>query len=65
MNSIRMGHKIIYHFDNSQFVMLEDGKSYILKYNKWLDENTYKFHRLVNLTDQLIMEELEKEGRIC
>ena len=64
MNSIRMGHKIIYHFDNSQFAMTEDGKGYILEGNRWLDENTYKFHRLVNFTDKLLMEELEKEVRI-
>lgn len=59
MNYKKMGNKVIYHFDNSQFAMTEDGKSYILKYNKWLDENTFQFHRLVNTTDRILMQELE------
>jgi len=64
MNYKRISNKIIYHFDNSQFAMTEDGKGYILEGNRWLDENTYKFHRLINTTDRILMQELEKEVRI-
>lgn len=59
MNYKKMGNKIIYHFDNNQFAMTEDGKGYILENNRWLDENTFQFYRLVNMTDRLMMEELE------
>lgn len=61
MNYRQIGNKMIYHFDNSQFVMIEDGKSYLLKYNKWLDENTYQFYRLINTTDRILMQELEEK----
>ena len=59
MNYKQIGNKMIYHFDNNQFVMIENGKSYILRYNKWLDENTFKFYRLINTTDRILMQELE------
>lgn len=61
MNYKKMGNKVIYYFGNSQFAMTEDNKSYILEGRKWLDENTYKFYRLVNLSDELLMEELEEK----
>lgn len=61
MNSKRMGDKIIHYFGNGQFAMTENNKGYILEGNKWVDENTYKFHRLTNRTDRLIMEEIEVE----
>ena len=61
MNHLKMGNKIIYYFGNKQYAMTEDGRNYILEGNKWLDENTYKFHRLVTQTDRLMMEELEEK----
>ena len=61
MNHLKMGNKIIYYFGNKQFAMTENGKNYILEGTKWLDENTYKFYRLANLTDRLMMEELEEK----
>lgn len=61
MNYLKMGNKIIYYFGNEQFAMTEYGKNYILEGNKWLDENTYKFYRLVTQTDRLMMEELEEK----
>ena len=64
MNYKRISNKMICHFDNNQFVMIENGKGYILEGNRWLDENTFKFYRLINTTDRILMEELEKEVRI-
>ena len=61
MNYLKMGNKIIYYFGNSQFAMTEDGRNYILYDTKWIDENTYKFYRLVTQTDRLMMEELEEK----
>ena len=61
MNYLKMGNKTIYYFGNSQYAMTENGKNYILEGTKWLDENTYKFHRLVTQTDRLMMEELEEK----
>ena len=61
MNHLKMGNKIIYYFGNSQFAMTEDGRNYILEGTKWIDEITYKFHRLVTQTDRLMMEELEEK----
>ena len=64
MNYKQIGNKIIYYFGNSQFALTEDGKGYILENNKWLDENTFQFYRLINTTDRILMQELEKEVRI-
>lgn len=59
MNYKQIGNKIIYYFGNSQFALTEDGKGYILENNKWLDENTFQFYRLINTTDRILMQELE------
>ena len=61
MNYLKMGNKTIYYFGNKQFAMTEDGRNYILYDTKWIDANTHKFHRIVNLTDKILLEELEEK----
>ena len=61
MNYLKMGNKIIYYFGNKQYAMTENDRNYILEGTKWIDEITYKFHRLVTQTDRLMMEELEEK----
>ena len=61
MNYLKMGNKIIYYIGNSQFAMTENDRNYILEGKKWLDENTYKYYWLANLTDRIMMEELEEK----